>query len=1198
MRIITIFAVLLLLASCAVAQTPTGTIQGTVLDQQNAGIPAAAITITNNATGVSRVVSSDDAGRFSAPFLNPGNYTVLVEAKGFKQDRRENVVVAISETLPLSFTLVLGQVSETVEVTTSSGTLETESSSLNTVIGSQSILDIPLNGRDPFNLATLVPAVSNVGSASTPHIGGSRNANNEQLIDGMTNILPENNVGNNESAYQPIVDSVQEFSVQTSVLPADYGRFSGGTVSLVTKSGGEHYHGSLFEFAQNGLFDAKYFSFGAQAQQPSLYLYQSGGTIGGPVPLVDRPNHRTFFFFAFEDQRQNAAASETDSVPQPQWLTGNFSDLLVPGVSNCAQPNPSNNANFGCIYDPNSVAANSSGQYQRQPFAGNIIPGGELNTVATNALGYFPKPNVAGKVCEPVLGSNGQYGDPGCYNNYYIAGSTFDNYWHYDARFDHDFSEKWHSFFRFSHWNESFSSLSDYGNAASAGYNGPGTNTEWSGSFNNNFTFSPTLLGELRIGASRAAYNRQTFGEPFDLASLGFPASYVSTAAIDGLVFPAFNIGQGFSPLGPEGYNSFYEHPSAFSFTGSLIKIQGAHTVKFGAEYRLLYENFAQYGYPSGQFYENQDWTQQFANNANNTGNPFATMLLGLMSSGSNMSHQPTSADLSKYVALFVQDDWKVTPKLTVNLGLRWDVEVPRTDRYNRLSYWDPNLPSAITLPAGSYNPATCPACGDLMGQMIFVGTPVGQYGRAQGPTQWKDFGPRVGLAYNAFKNFVVRAGFGIVYAPSALQAAGTDGAPGIEGFSSNTNFNSTFTSQQTAPSTCTNCGTLSNPAPTGFNLPKGVAGGPNTDVGLGIYDSFFGSYRNPYSEQWNLNLQYALPHNTLIELGYLGNRGLFLINGDPGVPYGQLATSNLALGNALYAQVANPFYGYVNVPGSVLDNPTVQANYLLSPYPQYVGSVQSFRKPQAASKYNAMTVKVDKKFSGGFSLLGSFTWGKEFDNSSSAVNYLGPASQTFENQYDPQAEWALGAQNVTRMLVISAIYELPFGHGKHFGADVNNVVNRVIGGWQVVAQPTFTSGTPLVLAAASDETGLLGYAKRPGWTGQSATVSNQTLTHWFNTAAFFQPAPFTLGNAPRTIDTVDNPGVNNWNMSLFKNNYFGSENKYNLQFRLETFNTFNHPQFGAPNANVNAGSQFGVISSMGSFYNQRLVQLALKFIF
>jgi hypothetical protein len=1175
-RLFTLLAVLMMVGSLAFAQTPTGTIQGTVQDQTGAAIGGATITITNLTTGSAKVVTSSDSGRFEVPFLPPGNYSVSVEAKGFKLERRENVVVAISETLPLTFSLTVGKVSETIEVTDTTGALETDSSSLNTVISTRSILDLPLNGRNPFDLSTLVPAVSNVGQASTPHIGGSRNANNEQLIDGMTNILPENNVGNNESAYQPIVDSVQEFSVQTSVLPADYGRFSGGTVSLITKSGGEHYHGSLFEFARNSALDAREFSFGANSKQPSLFRYQSGGTFSGPVPLLDRPKKRTFFFFAFEDQRENAAGSETDSVPQPQWLTGNFSDL-IPAGTNCNVTPVS-----GCIFDPNTVAVNASGQYVRQAFPGNIIPTADLNPVATNALAYFPAPNVPGA---------------GLYNNYFISASTTDNYWHYDTRFDHDFSEKWHSFFRFSHWSENFTSLSDYGNAASSGYSGPGTNSEWSGSFNNNFTFTPTLLGEVRVGASRAAYNRQTFGQPFDLASLGFPADYVSTAARDGLVFPTFNFGQGFSTLGPSGYNSFYEHPSAFSFTGSLIKIAGAHTVKFGAEYRLLYENFAQYGYPSGQFAENQDWTQQIANNANGTGNPFATALLGLTDGGSQITHQPTSTDLSKYVALFVQDDWKVTRKLTLNLGLRWDVEIPRTDRFNQLSYWNPNVPSAIVLPAGSYNPATCPACGDLTGQMFFVGTSGSQYGRAQGPTQKKDFGPRIGLAYNPIQNLVVRAGFGIVFAPSALQAAGTDGAPGIEGFSSSTSFNSTFTSQQTAPELCTNCSTLSNPAPTGFNLPKGTSAGANTDVGSGIFDSYFGSYRNPYSEQWNVNIQYALPHNTTVELGYLGNHGLFLINGDPGVPYGQLPTSDLALGNALYAQVANPFYGLINVPGSPLDNPTVQANYLLSPYPQYLGSVQSFRKPQAESKYNAMTLKVDKRFSGGFSLLASFTWSKQFDNSASSVNYLGPGSQTFQNQYAPQNEWALGAQNVSRMLVVSAIYELPFGRGKALFTDANGIVNRIIGGWQFVTLTTFSDGTPIVLGSATDETGLLGYSKRPAWTGQNPAVSNQSLKQWFNTSVFSQPAAFTLGNAPRTLDTVNNPGVNNWNISFFKNNYFGAENKYNLQFRVEMFDAFNHPQFGAPDAGVNDGN-FGVVSSMGSFYTPRNIQLALKFNF
>ena len=1173
MRILMVFATLFFAATSAFAQTPTGTIQGSIADQQGAAIVGATVTITNEATGVSRQVVSAESGRFEFPFILPGSYTVAIEARGFKQEKRENVVVGVSETLPLAFTLSIGQVSETVEVSSTAGTLETESSSLNTVINTRSIIDLPLNGRNPFDLSTLVPAVSNVGQASTPHIGGSRNANNEQLIDGMTNILPENNVGNNESAYQPIVDSVQEFSVQTSVLPADYGRFSGGTISLVTKSGGDKYHGSGFLFARNAILDAEEFSFGASAPQPSLYRYQDGGTIGGPIPLIDRPNKRTFFFFAFEDSRQNAAASETDSVPQTQWLKGDFSDL-IPAGTNCNVTPMS-----GCIYDPNTVAL-VGGQYVRQAFPGNIIPTADLNSVALAALAFYPAPNVPGA---------------GLYNNYFVSGSTFDDYWHYDARFDHDFNAKWHSFFRFSHWNESGTSLSDYNNAASQGYNGPFVNTEWSGSFNNTFNLSPTLLAELRFGASRAAYTRNTFGEPFDLGSLGFPASYVATAAKDGLVFPTFNMSQGFSGLGPSGYNSYYEKPTAYDLTGSIVKILGAHSVKFGAEFRKLYENFAQYGYPSGVFNGDQSWTQQTANNANGTGNPFASILLGLPDSG-DITHQPKATDASGYFALFVQDDYRITRKLTLNLGLRWDVEIPRTDRFNQLSYWDPNLPSPLAglVPAS----ADCPACSSLMGQMIFVGTPASQYGRHQGPTQWHDFGPRIGLAYNPTKNLVLRGGFGIVFAPSALQAAGTDGAPGIEGFSSQTNFTTSFTSQQTAPSLCTNCATLSNPAPTGFNLPPGAAGGPSTDIGTGISDSYFGSYRNPYAEQWNVNVQYSLPFQTTVELGYLGNHGLFLINGDPGVPYGQLPTSDLALGSALLAQVPNPFFGLVNVPGSPLDNPTVQANYLLSPYPQYLGSVQSFRKPQAESKYNAMTLKVDKRFSHGLSLLGSFTWGKEFDNSASAVTYLGPTSGTFVNQYAPQNEWALGAQNVTRMLVVSYIYEFPFGRGKAFLGDAHGVLNRIVGGWQTVGLASFSTGTPVVLGSATaNPTGLLGYNNRPDWTGQNPSIGDKTLAHWFDTSVFSQPASFTLGNAPRTLDSVYNPGVNNWNISFFKNNYFGSEDKFNLQFRVEMFNAFNHPQFGAPDANVNDGT-FGVINSMGTFYSPRNVQLALKFNF
>ena len=1185
MRKLTLLLALLLGPGLTHAQTPTGTIQGTVTDQQGGAVVGATVIVTNNATGISKQVVSDSAGRFEMLFVLPGTYTVTADAKGFRQEKRENVVVEVSEILPLALSLTVGQASQTIEVVATTGTIETDSSSVNTVIRTRSILDLPLNGRNPFSLETLVPGVSNIGGASTPHIAGSRNANNELMIDGISNILPENNVGNNETAYQPIVDSVQEFRVQTSVLPAEYGRFSGGTISLVTKSGGDTYHGGVFEFVRNAALDAPTYSFGGPQPKPNLYRYQSGGTFGGPVPdsFFDK-NKRTFFFFAYENSQENNGSSETDSVPQAQWLKGDFSDLIPAGTNCNVTPIP------GCIYDPNTVAL-VGGQYVRQAFPGNMIPLGRRSTVAMNVLGYYPGPNVASAVCSAATPS-------GCFNNYFISGASKDDYYHYDARLDHDFGPKWHSFFRFSHWVENSDSLSDYNSAASQGYGGPAHITEWSGAFNNTFNISPTLLGEIRYGVSRQAYSRLTFGEPFDLGSLGFPASYVSTAAVDGLVFPRFDVGQGYSGIGPNGYNSYYENPLAHDLTGSLVKIAGAHTVKVGIEFRKIYENFAQYGRPSGYFNVDQSWTQQVAGNAEPcgnatcaTGNSFASMFLGLQDSG-DMTHDPTATDASAYVALFGQDDWRIKKNLTLNLGLRWDVEIPRTDRFNSLSVWDPKLPSPlqgeVVVPAG----VSCPACSDLMGQMLFAGTPQDPWGRRQGPTQWHDFAPRVGFAYSPFQKVAVRGGFGIVYAPSALQAAGTSGSPGIEGFSSQTQFTSSFDNQQTAPS----ASTFDNPAPTGFNLPQGRAGGPGTDLGTGISDSYFGSYRNPYAEQWNLNVQYALPAQTTIEAGYLGNHGLFLIDGDPGRNYDQLPTSDLALGNALLTQVTNPFFGLINVPGNPLSQPTIQANYLLRPYPQYNG-VQSFRKPQAASRYNAFTLKIDKHFSHGLSLLLSYTNGKMFDNSASAVNYLGPASQTFANAYAPQNEWSVSAQDVSQMLVISYIYELPVGSGKAFLGNAGSVVDHIVGGWQAVGIITWTTGTPVVLGAATDETNIFTFAQRPDWTGQDPKLGNQSRNEWFNTSVYSQPAIFTIGNAPRTIADVRNPGVSDCDLSFFKNNYFGSDRRFNLQFRVEMFNAFNHPGFGAPDAGVNDGN-FGVISSMGSFYNPRNIQLALKFNF
>ena len=1175
MRKASVFISLLIFATFALAQTPTGTVQGTVSDQQGAAVPGATVTVISNANGTSKSLTTDGSGRFQVPFTTPGTYTVTVEAKGFRAERRDNVVVQISETLPLDFTLSVGKVSETLEVTTTAGTLDTESSSLDTVVQTRAIEDLPLNGRNPFTLAEIVPGVSTVGDASTPHIGGSRNANNEMQIDGMTNILPENNVGNNETAYQPIVDSIQEFSVQTSVLPAEYGRFSGGTISLVTKAGGDKYHGSLFEFARNAIFDAPSYEFGSPATKGDLYRYQTGGTIGGPIP-VDRSKH-SFFFFAYEKSQESNSATETDTVPQPQWATGDFSDLIPSGHDCNAAPIA------GCIFDPNTVQL-VGGKDVRTAFPGNIIPANRISNVAANVLKYYPAPNFGTfSLAAPAS------------TNLHVVGASTDNYYHWDTRLDHDFGTKWHSFLRISHWNENSNPLSDYNNAASQGYAGPAHVTEWSASFNNTFTFSSTLLGELRYGVSRQAYNRSTFGEPFDLGSLGFNAAYVATAAKDGLVFPNFNLSQGYSGIGPNGYNSYYENPTAHDVTGSLVKIVGPHTVTVGGEFRKLFEDFAQFGDPSGSFNIDQSWTQDVATGgvSDSTGNPFASMLLGLPASG-DMSHQPSAAQASSYFAIFGQDDWKATSKLTVNLGLRWDVEIPRTDRNNQLSYWDPTLPS----PLQGLVPATaCPACGNLMGQMIFVNGPGSKYGRRQGPTQWKDFGPRVGFAYNPTHKLVVRGGYGIVYAPSALQAAGTDGGPGIEGFTSQTNFSSTFTSQQTAPSACTTCATLDNPAPQGFNLPKGAAGGPSTDIGSGIGESFFASYRNPYSEQYNFNVQYALPGNSTIELGYLGNHGLFLIDGDPGRPYAQLPTSDLALGNQLTTQVANPFFGLITTPGSSLSQPTIQYSQLISPYPQYT-NVMSFRKPQAESKYSGFTAKLDKRFSHGLTLLVSFTGSKLEDNSASAVSYLGPSSQTFANQFNPQAEWSTSAQDVSRIFVASYVYELPFGHDRAFLNHSNRFVNAFIGGWETVGLVQWDSGTPIVLASIGNNTHINTLNQRALWNGQDPNTGDPTLYRWFNTSVYSLPQEFQIGNAPRTIANVRVPGLTNADLSFFKNNRFGADGRFNAQFRVEMFNALNHPWFGAPDVNPGDGFNFGRITGMATDYSPRNIQLAVKFIF
>ena len=1154
---------LLVSVYAGLGQTPTGTVQGTVLDETGAAIPNATVQVTNTATNETKNLTTDAAGRYVLPFLTPSSYSITAQAKGFTSARVDNVKIDVSQNRSVNFTLKVGSVSEQLEVQASATPLETNTATLGQVIDSKKVIDLPLNGRNPFSLANLVPGVNNVGNASTPHMGGSRNAVNEEQLDGVSNILPENNVGNTTAAYTPIVDSVQEFSVQVNSLSAEYGRFAGGVINLVTKSGTNQWHGGLFEFERNAVLNANdFFANRAGRTKPDSHVHQYGGTLGGPIdiPKIYDGHNRSFFFFGFQGTNQINAGTATDTVPLPAFRTGDFSSL---GTT---------------IYDPLTVHLDpASGNYVRDAFSGNIIPTTRLDPVAVAAVKYFPNPNTGAAGAQT--------------NNYFVAGNSTSDSYQWDGRLDHDFTEKWRMFFKLSHnWNNS-TQLEDYGNAASQGGGGPTTGGAWSASMDHTITISPTVVADFRYGFSRSYVVRVPFSNGFDPTTLGLPQSLRDVAAQRVLQFPRFALSNG-AGLGDTGYVDLIENPMAHSFTASVTKVTSHHTIKVGGEYRKLFINFSQYGFADGQFNFDQSWTQQITTSANGTGSPFASFMLGLPNSG-QMTHEPTAADVSTYTGLYIQDDWKITRSFTLNLGLRWDVDFPRTERYDRLSYWDPSLPSPLQ---GRVPASACLYCGNLIGQMIFVDTPESKYRRAQGPTQWKSFGPRVGFAWNPASKWVVRSGFGISYAPSGLQAAGTTGAPGVQGFGSNTTLQPSFDNQRTIHAT------LSNPFPDGYNLPLGAAGGPLTQIGLGIGESFFDSYRTPYSIQWNFNIQHELPGQMTLEVGYLGNRGLFLVDGEVGQPYSQLDPAYLALGNQLLQNVPNPFYGVITTPGSPLSQPTVTYNRLLRPFPQYDG-VSSFRKPRANSIYHGMTIRLDKRFSKGLTFLAAFTGGKSMDNSAAAVSYLGTISGTRADQYNGRLEWSVSPQDVARRMVVSFVYDLPFGKNQKFLSNAPRFANLLVAGWQVNGILAWQTGTPVVLAAAQNQTNIFAAAQRPNNNGQSAGLDNPTIAKWFNTSVFSQPAPFTIGNTGRSLPDVRNPGIADADISFFKNNYFGRESRYNLQFRVEMFNALNHPNWAPPNANIQNGSSFGTITSTsssvgGSVPGSRQIQLAAKFNF
>jgi hypothetical protein len=1159
----------LVFSSSAFAQTTTGTIQGRVTDASGSVVPQAKIVIQNDATGIQQVTQSGSEGNFVLPYVPPGVYTVTAEKEGFDRSVTTVVRLNVQQTVALDITMKIGNVATTVEVTASAVQLSTSTSSVATVIQGKAILDLPLNGRNPFALANLTPGVipASNNSGSTPWISGGRNASSEITIDGTSVILPENNVSINQTGYTPIVDSIAEFNVISNAMAAEYGRTGGGVINVATRSGTNDFHGSLFEFLRNSKLDANSWANNRNGvRRAAFQRNQFGGTFGGPIsiPKLYDGKNRTFFFFAEQSTRTRNASTAQGSVPIDAWRQGDFSDLR------------NGNGQLITLYDPNTVfcesACDTAGAvYARQPFPGNRVPVERFDPVARNLLKYWPQPNA-----RPTNQFTQQ-------NNFFASGKSPSRDDKFDSRIDHHFSDKFRVYGRGSYGKSSSTGFNAFGNIAnSLSGNGFNSSDSYNISLNAVYTFSPTTIMNVNYGFARQVILTTPFSQGIDLTTLGFSQAVQAAAAQQNLEFPdiQFSGNTNVSKLGQATFTTLDMRPYSHIVRPDVTKVFSSHTIKFGAEFRKMFMNFRQHGQPSGSYSFNAGVTQRVLGAAasQTQGSGFASFLLGIPASG-NVEHTFAIASASEYYGLYLQDDWKLSRRLTLNIGLRYDVDVPRTERYNRLSYFDIDAPSPIA--------GRVPGLANLRGAMRFA-TPDH---RRQTPTDFNNWGPRFGFALQVTDKSVFRGAYGILYSGSALQAAGTSGSSGTEGFTGSTNMIVSNNGGRTFEAS------LNNPFPSGFNFPLGAAEGPisgaNTNLGLGIGSSFFNDYRNPIIQQWNATIQQEFGRGFLVEVGYLGSKGQHLIDGESNMTFNQLPASYFSLGNALLGtnQVANPFYGVITNPNSSLSRPMVAYSQLLRAYPQYT-SVNAFRKPQANSLYHSFTLRAEKRFSDGLNMLVSLTAGKLIDDASQTVTFLGEAG-TKQDFYNRAAERSISAQDVSRRLVLSGNYELPFGRGKSMLGSAPKVVDFILGGWQLNGIATFQTGVPLKISNGGNNTNLGSPGQRPNNNGKSAKLDNPTMERYFDTSVFSQAPVFTFGNTSRTSPDLRLPAQNNLDASIFKR--FRATERATFELRAEAFNATNHPTLGTPGQDVTNVGSFGVITTKSG---SRVMQLALKFLF
>jgi hypothetical protein len=1147
------FAVIFsLCVGAALAQQDTrGTIFGRVTDPSSAAIVGVAVRAVNSQTGVALEARTNESGNYSIPFLLPGTYDISAQLTGFKSLERKGIEVHVADKVQLDLDMAVGDIAEKIEVVASAPLLETSTVSLGQVVDTKRITELPIQSGNAAEFVLLSPGTVNAtdlrarkaafnNAPSQVVTDGNAQYSNEFAIDGVPNTFAAGT--NARIAFSPPQAAVAEFRVQTTTYDAALGHTPGAVINTMTTSGTNGFHGEAHWFVANSALDAAAFFANRSGTKKTVYQdNRYGASIGGPVVLPGyNGRNKTFFFYAYEGDKWGTPSTVIATVPTAAEKNGDFSALLKLGAAYQ-------------LYDPFSTTPNGAGHYSRTPIPGNIIPTSRLNPTALAMAKYWPDPNQAGTV-------DGR-------SNYSQSFQTGEDYYVHFARLDHNFSDRNRVFLRLDYdfWEE-------HKNVANTLYyppvNGVVLNRINRGlALDEVYTISANTVLNLRYGLTQQEFPEKRLSQGFDLSSLGFSQNLISMIPKQLAEFPNVQ-SSNFVQLSPwesgDGTNTGMIH----AWNGSLTTLHGNHSFQYGGEFRL-YRNFQDrhpYDVSPGFNFTGTYMNGPLETNAGpSMGADLAQMLMGVP--GGQMQRTASFADQDTFYGFFLQDAWKVSRRLTLTLGLRVEHESPVSERFDRavtgFAYSTPNPIQAQAQANYAKNPIPeiAPSAFQVPGGLLFAG---GNNGHNMWNGQSIEWLPRIGIVYQLTPLTVVRTGYGIFY-----DSIGSNWTPAIQ-----TGFTATTPIIASYDNGVTYAATLANPFPTGLQAPVGAGLGLATNLGqsLSVYPA---DRKLPYVQRWSFGVQRQLPSGFLLDASYVGNRGTRLsVNHDLDYTYRQYLSTSPTRDNAtinyLGQTFPNPYSGLASVYGTTI----TRAN-LLRPYSQFTNVNEV--DPVGFSFYNSLQASVQKRWAHGYTLNLAYTFSKSMDATS------------FLNLSDPRPWYGISSLDFPHRVVVSGVWELPFGKGRRYATNMWKGLEMLAGGWQLNGVVTHQSGAPL------------------GWgniilNGDIHNINlpgdQRSVDQWFNVNAGFvrdssQQLASNIRTFPLRLAGVRGDGQNMTNISAIKT--FPITEKVRFQFRAEAYNALNHPNFNAPNTTVTSGA-FGTITSQNG--GPRSFQLAAKILF